>query len=164
VTPSASAGITDYTYTDFMGEEAAKVQADKELTERMSALMLKLLVILNMRPALITQGTQERPLRVKHGKVFKRELWSANFIGRGYHLARERTGTHAAPRLHIRRGHITWHVTGPRSADGFISASGLPRNDQGSIDWTLVAPEIRERFLRCHKRLRLEPVLIGGNG
>ncbi len=157
-------GITGYTYTDFMGEEAAKVQADKELTERVSALMLKLLVILNLRPSLITHGTQEQPRRVKHAREWKRELWSANFIGRGYRLAREPHGTHASPRMHIRRGHVTWQVAGPRTADAFISASTLPRNDRGGVDWEKVAPETREKFQRCHKRLWLEPVLIGGNG
>ncbi|HEV8059523.1 MAG TPA: hypothetical protein VGP68_06605 [Gemmataceae bacterium] len=157
-------GIAGYTYTDFMGEEAAKVQADKELTECVSALMLKLLVILNMRPSLITHGIQERPRKVKHGRAWKRELWSANFIGRGYRLARERQGTHASPRIHIRRGHVTWQITGPRKADAFISASVLPRDDRGVIDWEKVAPETRATFLRCHKRLWLEPVLIGGNG
>ena len=156
--------ITDYTYTDFMGEEVAKVQADKELTERVSALMLKLLVILNMRPSLITHGTQERPQRVKHARVWKRELWSANFIGRGYRLARERQSSHASPKLHIRRGHVTWQVTGPRTADTFISASALPRDDRGVIDWEKMMPEVREKFLRCHKRLWLEPLLIGGTG
>jgi hypothetical protein len=155
-------GVAGYTYTDFMGEEAAKVQADKELTERVSALMLKLLVILNMRPSFITQGAQERPRRAKHGGAEKVEFWSANFIGRGYRLARERQGSHASPRIHIRRGHVTWQVVGPRSADGFISASALPRNGRGVIDWDKVAPEARDQFLRCHKRLWLEPVLIGG--
>jgi hypothetical protein len=155
-------GIAGYTYTDFMGETAAKVQADKELTERVSALMLKLLVILNMRPSFITHGTQQPPRRVKRAREWKRELWSANFIGRGYRLARERQGTHASPRIHIRRGHVTWQITGPRTPDLFVSASTLPRNDRGAVDWDKVAPEMREKFLRSHKRLWLEPVLIGG--
>jgi hypothetical protein len=154
--------ITDYTYTDFMGEGAAKVQADKELTERVSALMLKLLVVLNMRPSLITYSTQERPRRVKHAREWRHELWGANFIGRGYHMARERQGTHALPRIHIRRGHVTWQVVGPRTSEAFVSARVLPRNDQGGIDWTQVASEVRDSFLRSHKRLWLEPVLIGG--
>jgi len=153
-------GITGYTYTDFMGEEAAKVQADKELTERVSALMLKLLVILNMRPSLITSGAQQRPRRVKHAREWRHELWSANFIGQGYRLARQREGSHASPRIHIRRGHVTWQITGPRTADSFISASTLPRNDRGIIDWEKVAPGARDKFLRCHKRLWLEPLLI----
>jgi hypothetical protein len=156
-------GIVGYTYTDFMGEAAAKVQADKEMTERVSALMLKLLVILNMRPSLITHGAHEPPRRVKHVKAWKRELWCANFIGRGYALARERQGTHASPRIHLRRGHVTWQITGPRTPDLFISASVLPRDDRGVVDWEKIAPETREKFLRCHKRIWLEPALIGGN-
>jgi len=76
-------------------------------------------------------------------------------------MARERQGSHASPRIWIRRGHVTWQVIGPRSADAFISASLLPRNDQGGMDWAQVATEVRESFLRGHKRLWLEPVLIG---
>jgi hypothetical protein len=156
--------VAAYAYTDFMGEEAAKVQADKELTERVSALMLKLLVILNMERSFITSRVLERPHRGRHGKVLRRELWSGNFIGRGYRMVRESAGTHLSPRLHIRRGHVTWQVIGSRTADGFVSAAVLPRNDNGSIAWDKVAPETREKFLRCHKRLWLQPVLIGGNG
>jgi hypothetical protein len=51
--------FADYTYTDYMGVGTAKVQADKEFTERVSALMLKLLVILNMQPSLVTHGNAE---------------------------------------------------------------------------------------------------------
>ena len=154
--------IAGYTYTDFMGEGPAKVQADKELTERVSALMLKLLVILNLRPALITHGAQERPRRIKHAREWRHELWGANFIGRGYRMARERQGTHASPRMHIRRGHVAWQVVGRRTADAFTSATVLPRNDQGGIDWAHVTPEVRENFLRRHRRLWLEPTLIAG--
>jgi len=78
-------------------------------------------------------------------------------------MARERQGTHASPRIHIRRGHVTWQVVGPRTAAVFIPASVLPRSKEGSIDWAHVTPEVRENFLRSHKRLWLEPVLIGGN-
>jgi len=154
--------VTGYVYTDYMDEEPAKVQADKDLTERVSALMLKLLVILNMERSYITAGVRERPQRLKHGKVVRAELWGANFIGRGYRMARERQGSHSSPRLHIRRGHVTWQVVGPRTDDGFVAASELPRNDDGGIDWEQVSREAREKFLRCHKRLWLQPTLIGG--
>jgi hypothetical protein len=79
-------------------------------------------------------------------------------------MARDRQGTHASPRIHIRRGHVAWQITGPRNADAFISANVLPRNDRGAVDWEKVAPETREKFLRCHKRIWQEPLLIGGNG
>ena len=78
-------------------------------------------------------------------------------------MARERQGTNASPRMHIRRGHVTWQVVGPRTSEAFVSANVLPRNEQGCVDWAQVTPEVRENFLRSHKRLWLEPVLIGGN-
>ena len=52
--------------------------------------MLKLLVILNMQGSLVIYGKQERPQRIKRGKVFKRELWITSFIGQGYRMQRER--------------------------------------------------------------------------
>jgi hypothetical protein len=119
--------FTSYAYTDYMGAEASQVQADKEFTERVSALMLRLLAVLNLQPALIMQGQQERPERVKRGKVVKRKLWSANFIGRGYRLAQERSGTHASPSMHIRRGHITWQVHGPRNSSDFVPAKQVSK-------------------------------------
>jgi hypothetical protein len=64
--------------------------------------------------------------------------------------------------MHIRRGHVTWQVVGPRTSEAFVSANVLPRNEQGCVDWAQVTPEVRENFLRCHKRLWLEPLLIGG--
>jgi hypothetical protein len=63
--------------------------------------------------------------------------------------------------MHIRRGHVTWQVVGPRITEAFVSASVLRRSKEGSIDWAQVTPEVRENFLRGHKRLWLEPVLIG---
>ena len=153
--------IASYTYTDYMGETPEKVHADRSLTEHMSALMLKLLVILNVQSSLVTLGGADQPRRVKRGKTMKAERWSANFIGRGYRMARDHQGAHASPRLHIRRGHVTWQVTGPRISDGFISTKALSRTSQGSIDWAQVDDVLRERFLRCHKRLWLEPVLVG---
>jgi hypothetical protein len=154
--------VGGYVYTDYMGEGPAKVQADKELTERVSALMLKLLVIVNLEGSFITFGDQERHQRVKRGKVVRLELWGANFIGRGYRLTEESPGTHASPRMHIRRGHVTWQATGPRSAPGFVSIRLLPRTVRGGIDWAQIGPDVRENFLRCHRRLWLQPVLVGG--
>jgi hypothetical protein len=153
--------VAGYVYTDYMSEGPAKVEADKALTERVSALMLKLLVIVNLEGSFITVGGQERPGRVRRGKVARSELWEANFIGRGYRLTQESSGTHASPRMHIRRGHVTWQATGPHSAPGFVSTRLLPRTDQGGIDWVQVGPDVREKFMHCHRRLWLQPVLVG---
>ena len=108
--------IAKYGYTDFTGcQDEARIQADKEVTDRLSALMLKLLVVLNTRPELVEHGQCVRPERIKHGRVKHHELWSPNLIGWRYEAAVERggNGTHASPRLHWRRGHIRRQPHGP---------------------------------------------------
>lgn len=155
--------ISGYSYTDYMQEAPDKVQADREFTERISALMLKLLVIINVQPSFVTHGAQDRTTCRKHRHAAQQPTWGPNFIGRGYRLARPSAGTHASPRLHIRRGHVAWQAIGPRSSGEFVSASTLPRNVGGAVDWDQVAPELRTAFLRCHKRLWLQPILVSGS-
>jgi hypothetical protein len=126
--------IHNYSYTDYTGtKDEAGVATDKEVTDRLSALMLKLLVILNSRPQLVEAGQCVRPHRIKHGRVKHSELWSPNVIGRGYHALRDDRdlggGTHASPRLHWRRGHVRSQPHGPQ--------------------WSL------------HKPVWIEPVLVG---
>jgi hypothetical protein len=101
--------IAKHCYTDYTGlKDEFGVQADKEMTDRLSGLMLKLLVVLNTRPSLVEQGCCVRPERIKHGRVKQHQLWSPNLIGWRYQAAVERggNGTHASPRLHWRRGHV----------------------------------------------------------
>ena len=100
--------ILRYGYTDYTGmRDQAGVEADKALTDRVSALMLKLLVVLNTRPNLVERGQCVRPRRIKRGRVKCRELWSPNLIGWRYRVASAApAGTHASPRMHWRRGHI----------------------------------------------------------
>ena len=106
--------IQNYNYTDYTGiKDEVGIATDKEIADRLSALMLKLLVVLNTRPQLVEPARCVRPGKVKHGRV-KHELWSPNLIGRGYRTARENCGgTHASPRLHWRRGHIRSQPHGP---------------------------------------------------
>ena len=100
--------ILRYGYTDYTGiRDEAGVEADKAMTDQVSALMLKLLVVLNTRPNLVERGQCVRPQRIKHGRVKHRELWSPNLIGWQYRVAGETpSSTHASPRLHWRRGHV----------------------------------------------------------
>ena len=82
--------IQNYSYTDYTGiKDEAGIATDKDITDRLSALMLKLLVILNSRPHLVEAGQCVRPQKIKHGRVKHRELWSPNLIGRGYHAMRD---------------------------------------------------------------------------
>jgi hypothetical protein len=108
--------IANYAYTDYSGiKDQAGIATDKELTDRVSALMLKLLVILNTRSQLVEAGRCVRPQKIKHGRVQYCELWSPNVIGRCYRTLREdQGGTHASPRLHWRRGHVRSQPHGPR--------------------------------------------------
>jgi len=111
--------ISNYAYTDYTGvKDEAGIATDKDITDRLSALMLKLLVILNTRPHLIEAGQCVRPQKIKHGRVKHCELWSPNVIGRGYHALRDDRepggGTHASPRLHWRRGFVRSQPHGPQ--------------------------------------------------
>jgi len=110
--------IQNYSYTDYTGvKDEAGIATDKEITDRLSALMLKLLVVLNTRPQLVEPGRCVRPEKVKHGRVKHRELWSPNVIGRSYRALRvEHDGTHASPRLHWRRGFVRSQPHGPHRA------------------------------------------------
>ncbi len=101
--------ILRYGYTDYTGiRDEAGVEADKAMTDRVSVLMLKLLVVLNTRPNLVERGQCVRPQRIKHGRIKHRELWSPNLIGWQYRPAQavDAPGTHASPRMHWRRGHV----------------------------------------------------------
>ncbi len=108
--------ISKYGYTDYTGvKDPEGVEADRIATDRVSALMLKLLVVLNTRPSLVEHGACVRPQRFKHGRLKQHELWSPNLIGWRYRPAQaaEAQGTHASPRLHWRRGHIRNQPHGP---------------------------------------------------
>jgi hypothetical protein len=111
--------IQHYSYTDYTGiKDEAGIATDKNITDRLSALMLKLLVILNTRSQFVEAGRCVRPQRIKHGRVKHRELWSANVIGRCYRTIQDDRGggTHASPRLHWRRGHVRNQPHGPHGS------------------------------------------------
>lgn len=108
--------IMNYGYTDYTeAKDRDGVEADRVATDRVSALMLKLLVVLNTRPNLIERGECVRQVRWKHGRIKQHELWSPNLIGWRYQPARsgETAETHASPRLHWRRGHVRNQPHGP---------------------------------------------------
>ena len=108
--------LSNYAYTDYTEiKDEAGIATDKEITDRLSALMLKLLVILNTRPQVVEEGRCVRQQKIKHGRVKHHELWSPNLIGRCYRTIREaQGGTHASPRAHWRRGFVRNQPHGPR--------------------------------------------------
>lgn len=158
---------TKYTYTDYTRAEGDKVQDDAAVSGKIGILLLKLLMILSIRPALLEHGQVQRPAKVNKltGHVERKELWSPNIIGFRYKSQRqEPVGTHASPRWHWRRGHITHQRTGSLKDPNFVPVASLPRiaegERKGEVDWLQVSEETRDAFWRCHKRLWIEPTLI----
>ncbi len=157
--------ITKYAYTDYTYGTPEQNKDDERATQLISSLMFKLLVVLNTRPALVVPGKMARPQK-RHPKtqaVTQTELWNPNIIGAAYKVIRQPTaptGTHASPRWHWRRGHITHQRRGSFKNPDFVSIGSLPRREDGEVDWLQVSQETRERFWACHERRWLEPTLI----
>lgn len=155
--------ITKYAYTDFTFADQAAKAKDEEITKKVCSLIFKLLVVLNTRPALVETGQIARKAKFNHktGAQEQSELWNPNIIGAKYRTLRQPgTGTHASPRWHWRRGHLTHVRIGSLKSPDFVSITALPRREDGEIDWLKVPDETREAFWRSHKRHWVEPTLI----
>lgn len=151
--------VAKYTYTDYGIDTPETAHYSAEACDKMAALMLKLLVVLNARIGFVEQGACERPASVKKG-VQRSALWRANVIGRKYVLHRsDQPGTHASPRFHLRRGHFSWTTVGERK--NLVPVSTLPRNEVGEIKWDAVSEEQRAAFHSTHRRTWIEPVCVG---
>lgn len=161
VTEHVNEAIGNYPYTDYTGAPEAHVAADENSLRQLAALVLKLLVILNTRPSLVMSGSIERKLKMKHGKVKHREIWSPSVIGATYRAQRqEPVGTHASPRWHWRKGHLTHQRKGSLKSPDFVSMSSLPRRENGQVDWDSISLETKQKFWACHERKWLEPTLV----
>ena len=97
--------------------EIPTLEEEEIIGKRMTGLAVKLLLALNEVGESYIETGEHRPARMKHGRVWKEELWNPNFIGRKYRLYRENgngDGTHASPRWHWRRGHWRHQRFGPQ--------------------------------------------------
>ncbi len=83
-------------------------------------------------------------------------------IGAAYKVMRSlpQGGTHASPRWHWRKGHITHQRKGALKNPQFVPVSALPRSEKGEVDWERVTPEQRAQFWACHERKWIEPTLV----
>ncbi len=151
--------LANYGYTDYTSAASDLVAQNKDSTDKVSALMLKLLCVLNWRDNLIEPARCIRPAKFKGAE--RTELWAPNIIGGKYRARRElaATGTHASPRLHWRRGHSTFQVIG-KKAD-LVPVALLPRNGSGEIDWPNLDEVTHERFWKSHRRVWIDPILVG---
>lgn len=102
-----------YTYTDYTGSlNPSQIQNDEECLSKVVALVLKLLIIVSIKPDFMTLGTETRPRSEKKGRV-RNALWSPNWIGEKYVTKVSQGGTHASPRIHRVKGHLHWYLSGP---------------------------------------------------
>jgi len=159
--------VGKYGYTEYRSDISQEVSnQSKDFADRLSALMLKLLLVYTTRPSFAQPGATERPAKLAPDKrtVIQREVRSPNFIGRGYKISTApagAVGTHASPSLHVRRRHFAYVAIGKRNAPDFVSAKTMPRRADGEIDWDRVEPAVREAFLRYHRREWIDQVLVG---
>ena len=153
--------LTNYDYTDYTNAAPDLVAQNKDSTDRVSTLMLKLLCVLNWRDNLIEPARCVRPAKHKGGAE-RAELWSPTIIGGQYRARRELATpveTHASPRMHWRRGHATYQVIGRK--DDLVPVTLLARDEKGEIDWPSVDEPTRERFGKSHKCVWVDPILVG---
>ena len=156
--------LTKYGYMDYTNAAPDMVKADDDAARALSTLIMKLLVVLNTRQQYVEREVMARPAKVnkRTGVTERTELWSPNMIGFKYRPQTQGgTGTHASPKQHWRRGHLTHQATGGK--EGFVSISSLPHIQVGEkrvVDWTQVPVEVRAAFWACHKRVWLEPTLV----
>lgn len=81
---------------------------DAEFISTVMGLALNLVLAMTSRPELVTAG-QPTGKTTQSGQAF----WTPNFLGRSYRVRIEGGGTHAAPRMHWRRGHYRQQPHGP---------------------------------------------------
>ena len=158
----AEAIIKDFDYTDWTGAPQDKVIKDREASDKVSLLMLKLLCVLNWRDGLIGEEKIERAAKMKRG-IARPAIWSPIIIGANYRIARPApgTGTHASPSLHRRSAHWTYQAIGKKSE--LVPVAALPRTPDGYIDWANVDEVAKDNFWKTHKRIWLESAIVGLN-
>jgi hypothetical protein len=102
-------GVQKYTYIDYTGSNDGK---DEACLDSVTALVFKLLTIINIQPKFIEEGPMARPRQERFGRV-KDELWKPNFIAPSYKVSSPKGGKHASPGFHKVRGHLNRYWTGP---------------------------------------------------
>lgn len=97
-------------YMRFVAKDAEKLNSYLQgfSVSKPFHLVIKTLLARVSRPNLFSSGSKI----TTNKKKSKRELWTPNFIGKGYKIKEENTqlklfkGQHSSPRLHWRRGHF----------------------------------------------------------
>ena len=159
----AEAITKDFDYTDWTGASKDVIAKNKEATDKVSLLMLKLLCVLNWRDGLIGEEKLARPIKIRRGVRVGPAIWSPIIIGANYRQPRKIVeGTHASPQMHRRAAHWTYQAIGKK--DEFVSVTALPRTPDGYIDWVKVDEATKQGFWRTHKRIWIDVAIVGLNG
>ena len=141
-------------------EEELPPEKEREFTDKALRFAIKLLLCVAARPAAVEHGAMTCPAKVKKGKA-RKEMWSANIIGRAYRIPREIrhtgvTGEHRSFRF--RRGHYTWQAKRFKDVE-FISVNNMPHLEDGAIDFHTAGPELTSKFHTVHERQWIEGIL-----
>jgi len=157
----AEAITKDFNYTDWTGASKDVIAKNKEATDKVSLLMLKLLCVLNWRDGLIGEEKLARPIKISRGVRVRPAIWSPIIIGANYRMARKASegGIHASPQLHHRAAHWAYQAIGKKSE--VVPVVTLPRTPDGYIDWAKVDEATKQGFWRTHKRIWIDHVLVG---
>ena len=164
--------ISPFKIPDFSKIKKPTSEQEQELQQKINSFAVKLLLALTAEPGYLESGGIQRPRKVnRRGEVEKEELWTPNLLGWKYKVTRPSAetlgGTHASPRLHWRRGHMTYQVKGVRGA--LVPIRDLPRKpftpeipptERGHIDWNKVSPDMTASFWRTHVLKWIKPVLV----
>jgi hypothetical protein len=156
---SADHPLRDLLHETFYNSVEPEPQQEHVLINKLHAIIPSLLLLLTSRPKLLeSTNTLERPARVrKNGKSLD-ALWSPNFIGQAYRIPIANDDGAGVKRPHLRRGHYTWQVRGNRQ--DIYSISRMPLLKEGGIDWDMVSPEQREKFLASHERKLIDAIWV----
>lgn len=92
--------------THGLGDEDLR-ESDTQFLEDLGCIAYGMLLALNARPTLRTDGVRAKRVAGKHGKP-DTEYWTPNVLGKDYKPKTEpaQGGSHMSPRMHWRRGHF----------------------------------------------------------
>ena len=125
-------------------------EEEGEVNRKMCLLFVKLLTVLACEgPKYLEHDRISKPAKVKGDQVCRPAYWQVPFLGRSYSVPKEAEDTHASPRRHLRRRHVTRQAIGPR--DKVVYAASLPRTPDGKTDWDKVTPAMKDAFWKSHE-------------
>lgn len=91
-------------------------EADKDFNQWLAVLAIKLILVMNARPEMISHGKHLRSIKARPDRP-ARQFWSPNIVGASYKCQQDSGSAQPSgltKRLHWRRGHFTRQAHGPQ--------------------------------------------------